>query len=203
MSTIDTRIDDYILKSAEFAKPILNHLRSVIHKACPDVKETMKWGFPHFEYASSILCSMAAFKKHSAFTFWRGALLPDTDKILAVEEKTSMGHFGPIKSLDDLPTEEIITKYIKEAMALTEKGVKVPKKEKASVPGEIKIPPYFIDALQQNNTALTHFEKLSASHKKEYLEWITEAKTEATRTKRIATTIEWLQEGKSRNWKYM
>jgi len=203
MPTIDARIDDYILKSAEFAKPVLNFLRAAIHKACPDAKETMKWGFPHFEYANSILCSMAAFKKHCAFTFWRGALLPDTDKILTIEKKTSMGHFGSIRSLDDLPSEETIIKYIKEAMALTEKGVKVPKKEKASVSAEIEIPPYFIDALEQNNTALTHFEKLSPSHKKEYVEWITEAKTEATRTKRIATTIEWLQEGKSRNWKYM
>lgn len=131
MPAIDTRVDDYISKSAEFARPVLNHLRAVIHKACPALNETMKWSFPHFEYANNILCSMAAFKQHCAFTFWRGSLMQDPDQILAAAgEKTSMGHFGPIKSMADLPPEEVMIKYIKAAMALTEKGAKIPKKEK-------------------------------------------------------------------------
>lgn len=123
--------------------------------------------------------------------------MKDPDEILAVGEKTSMGHLGPLKSINDLPKEEVLIKYIREAMALIEKGVKL-KKEKVIVSKDIDIPPYFLDALKQNNKASASFENLSPSHKREYLEWI----TEATRSKRIATAMEWLQEGKSRNWKY-
>ena len=203
MPTIDPRIDEYIAKSADFAKPILNHIRSIVHKACPNVKETMKWSFPHFEYAGGILCGMASFKQHCALSFWLASLMSDPDKLLApVGERTSMGNFGQIKSVYDLPSDEVLIKYIKEAMALNEKGAKLPKKEKAAASKEIEIPSYFSDALKQNETALEAFENFSPSHKREYLEWITEAKTEATRNKRIATTIEQLVEGKSRHWKY-
>jgi len=202
MQTIDPRIDEYIIKSADFAKPILTYLRALVHTACPKLKETIKWGFPHFEYADNILCSMAAFKQHCAFGFWLASLMQDPDQILEAGKKTSMGHIGAIKSLNDLPLNKVLIKYIEEAMALIEKGVK-PKKEKSAASKEIQIPSYFLDALKQNNKALTTFEDFSNSHKKEYLEWITEAKTEATRAKRIAAAIEWLQEGKSRNWKYM
>ena len=128
MPVIDPRIDEYISRSAEFAKPILSHLRSVVHKACPGVTETMKWSFPHFDYAGSILCSMASFKQHCTFGFWLGSLMPDPDKILsAVGEKTAMGHFGQIKSMKDLPSDKVLIKYIKEAMALNEKGIKIKK----------------------------------------------------------------------------
>src|SRR3954470_7894302 len=201
MAFIDPRIDDYISKSADFAKPILNHLRALVHKACPDVKETMKWSFPHFEYANNILCSMASFKQHCAFGFWHASLMQDPNGLLAVGEKTSMGHLGPMKTLDDLPADEVLIKYIKEAMALNEKGTK-PKKERAQTVKEVEVPSFFLDALKENATALTTFENFSPSHKKEYVEWLTEAKTEATRSKRITTAIEWLKEGKSRHWKY-
>ncbi len=204
MSNYDPRVDEYIAKSADFAKPVLNHLRDLIHKACPSVTETIKWSFPNFDYKGTILCSMASFKQHCAFNFWRASLLSDPDKILVTgEEKNSMGSLGQIKSLADLPSDEVLVKYLKEAMVLVEKGAKVPKKAKAAAPADVEIPDYFKDALAQNKTAFANFEKFSPSHKREYLEWITEAKTEATRTKRIATTLEWLQEGKSRNWKYM
>ncbi|MDB5250406.1 MAG: hypothetical protein JWQ40_4800 [Segetibacter sp.] len=203
MPHFDPRIDDYISKSAEFAKPVLNHLRDIVHTACPDVKETMKWSFPNFEYAGSILCSMASFKQHCSFGFWLGSLMSDPDNLLQkVGEKTSMGNFGPIKSIGDIPPAEMMVKYIKEAMALNEKGTKIKKKQATPLTKEIQIPPALSVALADNKTALNTFEKFSPSHKKEYIEWITEAKTEATRAKRIATTIEWLVEGKSRNWKY-
>ncbi|MEJ7678389.1 MAG: YdeI/OmpD-associated family protein [Segetibacter sp.] len=202
MPAQDPRLDDYISKSADFAKPVLTYLRDIVHKACPAVNETMKWSFPNFEYAGGILCSMAAFKQHCTFGFWLASLMTDPDKLLAVGEKTSMGHFGQIKSVADLPSEEVLVKYIKEAMALNEKGAKIQRKEKAAATKEVEIPPYFLDALKENKAAFTAFEKFSPSHKKEYLEWITEAKTEATRNKRIATALEWLEEGKSRNWKY-
>lgn len=203
MAAIDPRIDEYISKAADFAKPILSHLRDVIHTACPNVEETMKWSFPHFQYAGSILCSMAAFKQHCAFGFWLGSKMKDPDKILAaVAERTAMGHFGQIKSLGDLPSDEVLIKYIREAMVLNEEGVKIAKKVKPAVGKEIEVPSYFLDALKQSPAALSAFQKFSPSHKKEYLEWITEAKTEATRDKRMATAIEWIGEGKSRHWKY-
>ncbi len=202
MPVTDPRIDEYISKSADFAKPVLTHLREIVHKACPEVKETIKWGMPHFDYAGGILCSMAAFKQHCAFVFRLASLMTDPDKLLTIGEKAAMGHFGQIKSVADLPSEKVLVNYIKEAMALNEKGTKIPRKEKAAAAKEIEIPPYFLDALKQNRAVYTTFEKFSPSHKKEYVEWITEAKTEATRKKRIATALEWLAEGKSRHWKY-
>lgn len=203
MKNTDSRIDDYILRSADFAKPILSHLRALIHKACPDVQETMKWSFPHFVYNGNIVCSMASFKQHCAFGFWLGSQLKDPYKVLsAVGEKTAMGHFGQIRSINDLPSNKIIAEYIKEAMELNEKGVKVKKTLKAASAIPIEVPGYFSDELKKNKTASANFEKLSPSHKKEYLQWITEAKTEATRNKRMATAIDWIAEGKGRNWKY-
>lgn len=203
MAAIDPRIDDYISKAPDFAKPILNHLRSIVHTACPDVKETMKWSFPHFDYAGGILCSMAAFKQHCTFGFWLGSKMKDPDKLLApVGERTAMGHFGRIKTLANLPSDKVLIKYIHEAMGLNEKGVKIAKKVKPEAQKEIEVPSYFSDALKQNPTALAAFGKFSPSQKKEYLEWITEAKTEATRNKRMETALEWIGEGKSRNWKY-
>lgn len=125
MTGSDPRIDKYISSSAEFAKPILNHLRKVVHKVCPDAKETMKWNMPYFEYRGKILCGMAAFRQHCSFVLWLGSMLSDPYKLLETgEEKTSMGHFGKLKSIDDLPSEKILVKYLKEAMMLNEMGIR-------------------------------------------------------------------------------
>ncbi len=128
---------------------------------------------------------MAAFKQHCTFGFWLASLMTDPYKLLAVGEKASMGHFGRINKVADLPSEKVLIAYIKEAMALNEKGAKIPRKEKAAATKEIEVPAYFLDALKQNEAAFSTFEKFSPSHKKEYLEWITEAKTEATRIKEL------------------
>lgn len=202
MPTINPLIDEYISKAEEFAKPVLLHLRKLIHSACPDVEEKIKWGFPNFEYKQQILCSMAAFKNHCAFTFWKAALMEDSNKIFVISGNTSMGHFGKITSLKDLPSDAIIKSYIKEAMALNDAGIKLPKTKKVVAETTLTIPEYFQKRLNKNKTAKATFEKMPPSHKKEYLEWITEAKTETTREKRISTTLEWLAEGKSRNWRY-
>lgn len=203
MQTYNPQIDEYISRSGYFAKPVLTYLRDIVHKACPGVKEAMKWSFPNFEYAGGILCSMAAFKQYCTFGFWRASLMEDPEKLLALAgERSSMGQLGQIKSVADLPPEEVLVRYIKEAMELNEKGTKVPRKEKPALK-EIEIPPYFLEALEQNKSASDTFAKLSPSHKKEYLEWITEAKTEVTRNKRMAAAVEWLKEGKPRNWKYI
>jgi uncharacterized protein YdeI (YjbR/CyaY-like superfamily) len=202
MPVHDTRIDDYITKAADFAKPILNHLRNVIHTACPQVNETMKWSFPNFEYNGSILCNMAAFKQHCSFGFWLGSQMSDPNKLLQQSgEKTSMGSIGQIKSIEDLPKEEVLIRYIHEAMALNEKGVKL-KKDKTSKPKEVETPSWFLEALQQKEATMIAYEKFSPSQKREYIDWLTEAKTDATRTKRMATALEWIAEGKTRNWKY-
>ncbi|MBK7109862.1 MAG: YdeI/OmpD-associated family protein [Bacteroidetes bacterium] len=202
MPTTNPLIDAYIDKAEEFAKPVLNHLRKLVHTACPDVEEKIKWGFPNFIYKKEILCSMAAFKNHCAFTFWKAALMKDNKKIFEISGKTAMGHFGKITALKDLPSDAIIKSYIKEAMALNDADVKLPKTKKVIAETKLIIPEYFQKRLNKNKIAKATFEKMPPSHKKEYLQWITEAKTETTREKRISTTLEWLAEGKSRNWRY-
>lgn len=196
----DARIDAYIQKSAGFARPILENIRQCVHKACPTVEETMKWGFPHFDY-KGILCSMASFKQHCSFGFWKSQLMEDPDNILKSLGEGAMGNFGALKSLKDLPSQKTIIKYIKQAMRLNDEGIKVEKKLK--VKKVIVIPDYFTHALKKNKKALNNFNSFSPSQKIEYIDWITEAKREETRSARIKTSIEWLVEGKQRNWKYM
>ncbi len=194
----DPRIDVYIAKSPEFAKPILAHLRELVHAACPDVEETMKWSRPHFMY-KGMLCGMSSFKEHCAFGFWKGSLIVKDGKR---ETDAAMGHFGRITSLTSLPANKVITGYIKSAMKLNEDGVKPPERVKKP-PKPVVVPDDLAARLKRNKKAQATFEAFSPSHKREYIEWITEAKTDATRTKRLETTIEWLAEGKPRNWKYM
>jgi uncharacterized protein YdeI (YjbR/CyaY-like superfamily) len=200
MSKRDERIDAYIEKSADFAKPILTHLRALVHAACPEIEETWKWSFPHFDYKGTV-CSMAAFKRHCAFGFWKASLMTDSHKILTAGSE-AMGQLGQIKSLADLPAVEVLMAYLKEAVELNEKGVKVPSKPPTGEKKELQIPEYFIAALEGSAKASETFENFSYSNKKEYVEWLMEAKTEETRQKRLATAIEWLNEGKSRHWKY-
>lgn len=200
MGKKDKRVDAYIAKSADFAKPILKHLRELVHKACPEVEETIKWSFASFDY-KGMLCSMAAFKQHCTFGFWKVSLLKDPKKYLTVEN--AMGHLGKITSLKDLPSDKILIDFIKQAIKLNNEGIKLPSKPRSTVKKELKVPDYFQKMLSKNKKALQIFENFSYSHKKEYIEWITEAKTEETRTKRMNQALEWMVEGKSRNWKYM
>jgi uncharacterized protein YdeI (YjbR/CyaY-like superfamily) len=197
MGKKDPRIDAYIAKSAEFARPILSHLRKLVHAGCPDVQETMKWSFPHFEY-QGVLCSMAAFKAHATFGFWKSSLM----KTLTRDGKPddAMGQYGRITSLDDLPSDKAIIAQVKEAARLNAEGIKAEKTKTKKPP--LKVPSYFQAALKKDANARATFANLSPSHKREYVEWITEAKTDATRQKRLATTLQWLAAGKSRNWKY-
>jgi len=199
MGKKDTRVDAYISESGEFARPILTHLRELVHTTCPDVEETMKWSFPHFQY-KGMLCSMAAFKAHCAFGFWKNALIVEKG---GAETEAAMGQFGRITKLSDLPSKAVLTGYIKQAMKLNDEGTKKPAPAKPKAPAEVVVPDDLANALRANAKARATFEKFSPSHKREYVEWITEAKTEATRTRRLETAIEWMAEGKPRNWKYM
>lgn len=202
MSEKDPRIDAYISKSQEFAKPILEHLRELVHKACPEAEETIKWGFPHFDY-KGMMCSMASFKQHCAFGFWKASLMKDKKLMINAKSELAMGHLGRITSLKDLPPDKVLVSCIKEAKKLNDDGVSLPAKTSAKEKKEIAVPDYFIKALKKNKTALKTFENFSLSNKKEYVMWIIEAKTDETRNKRIAIAVEWLAEGKPRNWKYI
>jgi len=198
MGKRDPRVDAYIDKAADFAKPILVHLRETVHAAVPDVVEEMKWSFPHFTY-KGMLCSMAAFKQHAMFAFWKASL------VLGDKAKTDdgMGHLGRITKLADLPPKKELTAYIQKAAALNDKGVKV-----ARTPGNpanrrpVRVPRDLAAALTKNTKAQTTFANFSPSHRKEYIEWITGAKTDETRTRRLKTAVAQMAEGKSQNWKY-
>jgi len=198
MGARDKRVDAYIAKSADFAKPILNTLREIVHEGCPTVVEEMKWSSPHFNY-KGMFCGMASFKAHCVFGFWKGRLFLDPSDRFA----EAMGQFGRIISLNELPPKKILLGYIKKAMVVNDAGLTVPRK--TASPAEkkaLKVPPYFLAAVKKNKKALATFEAFPYSKKKDYVEWVSEAKTEDTRQRRLKTSVEWMSEGKSRNWKY-
>jgi uncharacterized protein YdeI (YjbR/CyaY-like superfamily) len=201
MEQFDNRVDAYIEKAAPFAKPVLIYLRQIAHEASPLLTETIKWGFPFFEYNGPV-CQMAAFKKHMAFGFWKARLLNDPDHALKFGDAKA-GSVGAITNIEDLPPKEVLIKLIQQAVALNENDIKLPvKKAPAEKKAETAPPDYFTDFLLNHPEATANFEKLSPSHKREYIQWITDAKTDATRLKRMETAVEWISEGKSRNWKY-
>lgn len=201
MGKKDPRIDAYISRANPFARPILKHLRKLVHTACPDVEETVKWGMPHFSYHGNV-CGMAAFKAHATFGFWKGSLLLKKHGPLGKVEEKAMGQFGRIASLADLPSDKRILAWVKEAAELNANGVKVPRKPGPRTRPEADVPDYFMQALRKDKAALAAFKAFSPSHRREYVEWITEARTEATRERRIATALEWIAAGRGRNWKY-
>jgi uncharacterized protein YdeI (YjbR/CyaY-like superfamily) len=197
MPATDPRVDAYIAKSADFAQPILAHLRAVVHAACPEVEETIKWSFPHFMY-KGMMCSMAAFKAHCALNFWKAELLMAADEV----NREAMGHFGRITSLKDLPSKKVLASYIKHAMQLNDDGVAAPARAKPAAPRALEIPDDLQTALDAVPAARAYFDGFSPSKQRDYADWLTEAKTEATRTRRREQAIEWIAEGKARNWKY-
>jgi uncharacterized protein YdeI (YjbR/CyaY-like superfamily) len=158
----------------------------------------MKWSMPHFDY-KGVMCGMAAFKQHCAFGFWKESLVFGSDK---KEEKAAMGSFGCIKSLADLPNEKTLIGYVKKAVALNEAGIKVPGRTQPKKKEPFTVPDYFATALKKNAKARKTFENFAPSKQREYIEWVTEAKREATRQERLATAVQWMSEGKTRHWKY-
>jgi uncharacterized protein YdeI (YjbR/CyaY-like superfamily) len=192
----DARFDAYIQKAAPFAQPILTRLRGLVHAACPDVVETLKWGHPSFDY-KGILAGMAAFKQHVAFGFWKHDLVVGA----GTRSNEAMGSFGRITRLAELPPAARMSGWIRKAMELNDAGVKV-ERVKTRRKKPIAMHPDFAKALARDKRARTKFDAFSPSHQREYMEWIGDAKQDATRERRIATTLEWLAQGKSRNWKY-
>jgi len=198
MGTRDPRVDAYIAKSAEFAQPILRSIRDTVHSVSPDIEEDIKWGMPAFMY-HGILCGMAAFKQHCTFGFWKSKLVGAGD---GTADGDAMGQFGRITSVKDLPPKKVLVGYVKKAMELNKNGVKPPREAKPKRKA-LPMPDDFRRALGRNKRAKVAFDAFSPSHQREYIEWIIEAKTDETRGRRMETALEWIEEGKPRNWKYM
>ena len=202
----DPRIDIYINKAQPFAQPILEHLRELVHKACPNVQEAIKWSRPFFDYKGVILCNISAFKEHCSFGFWGeeiGAVLREAK----IVQEGGMGSLGRITSVKDLPSDKQMLSLLRQAVGFIDRGEytspiaarnKVVKAPKAA----LETPPEFAKALKADKKASTTFAAFSPSCKREYIEWIADAKRPETRDKRIAQAIEWIAEGKQRHWKY-
>ena len=203
----DPRIDAYIEGAAPFAQPILSHVRDLVHEACPQVEETVKWGMPTFVHAGGILCGMAAFKQHASFGYWKHALVvgeggqadtaPGDDR-----PRDGMGSYGKLASLKDLPPKKTLLAHIRKAMKLNEDGVKAPARRKSAPKPPPEAPADLVTALKKNKAAQAAYDAFPPGCKREYVEWIVEAKREETRAKRLAQAVEWMAEGKRRNWKY-
>ena len=199
MGKKDPRIDAYIKKAAPFARPILSRIRSVVHTGCPRVEETIKWGMPAFRF-NGPLCGMAAFKSHATLGFWKAPLLRKGRAPLGKAGEKAMGQFGRITSVEDLPPQRALVALVRKAAALNEQGVKVVRAPKPNAP--LPTPRDLMAALRKNRAALRTFEAFSSSHKREYVEWILEAKREETRARRIEMAVQWMSKGRGRNWRY-
>lgn len=199
MENYNPKFDEYIAKAPAYAQPIIEHLRELIHRAEPQVTEVIKWGHPCFDFQGPAV-SMAAFKQHIGVNFWKRALMDDPAGIFKIDDGTA-GNLGKISSQGDLPSDEVLLAYFHNAFELNRQGVKTERKAKAPK-AELEVPDYLIEAFKTHTKALAYFEQFSPSAKREYLEWLIDAKSEATRTKRLETMMEWVSEGKTRNWKY-
>ena len=201
MTKFNSEVDAYITKSEDFAKLILEHWRQLVHDSCPNVDEAIKWGIPHFDYKGDFMCVMASYKNHCSFSFIKAELMKDKRLKESQNLKPIQRFLGKITTLSDLPNDKEFVGFLKEAMELNEKGIKlVPKK--LNKPKVIKTPAYFAEKLDTNPKAKEVFESKSDSFRKNYLVWITDAKTESTRNKRIEQSLEWIAEGKDRFWQY-
>lgn len=196
MKNRNPEVDARIARAAPFARPILERLRRLFHQACPDIEEKIKWGFASFEY-KGMVGGVAAFKKHATFGFWRQDVLPDPDRLF--RSSGPMGS-GKLTDVSQLPSDRVLLSYIRGAVELNEKGAPPRAKSKPKPPP--KVPAYFLAALRKNRKALTTFEAFSPSQKRDYVDWIVQAKQEETRQRRIKTALEWMARGKPMNWKY-
>lgn len=193
MGQRDPRVTAYIARSADFARPILKHIREVVHAACPDVEEAIKWSSPAFVYHGSLMAGMAAFKEHCRLILWKAELIKGSDG-------ATVDAIGKPTKVSELPSKRQLASYIKQSMQVIDAGITKPRPRATAK--QVAVPDYFMAALKKSRKALKNFEASSPSHRREYIAWITEAKREETRQRRIATALAWLAEGKPRNWKY-
>ena len=198
MKHANPEIDEYIKNAQPFARPILVHIRALMHKGCPNLIETIKWGMPHFEH-HGVISSMAAFKEHAVFGFWKQDLIPGMKQY--IKEKEAMGSWGRITSVEGIPPDAEIVEFVRVAAELNEKGIKSPKRQPKPV--VVDMPADFLKAIKANKKALATYEQFSPSNKRDYADWINSAKSEETRDERMKTAVVWMSEGKPRMWKYM
>lgn len=197
MGRKDPRVDLYIRSAAGFARPVLRHVRTLVHRACPAVDESIKWGHPHFNFRG-MLCAIAAFREHCAFGFWKAKLIVDPVSNRSAE---AMGQFGRIRSLADLPGDAAMLAMIREGVRLNVEGIRIartPRPRKTV----LRTPPDLAAALRRNAVAKAAFAAFSPGKRRDYFEWLSEAKTDETRRRRLETAVAWIAQGKSRNWKY-
>ena len=197
MATKDPRVDAYIARAAPFARPILTALRNAMHAACPDVVETIKWSVPAYEHRG-VMCGLAAFKNHVKLGFWKAQVLADRGFPEVMSDEP--GGLDHLTSVDDLPAAPRLAAIIKGAAALNEDGVTTKRRSTPKPP--IKPPAYFLAAIKKSRKAMATYDAFSPSNKREYVEWVTGAKSEETRDRRLAHAVAWMAEGKSRNWQY-
>jgi hypothetical protein len=200
MPKTDARVDAYIAKAAPFAQPILKQFRAIVHEACPEVVETIKWSVPAFDHRG-MLCSMAAFREHCRLALWKGGLLEVRVAGMEVADDGRVAMFPRVRSVDDLPSDAVLMRLIKQAAQLNEQGTKPPARARSAT-RDVEVPDFFMAALRRNTRALAAFNAFPPSHRREYVEWITGAKREETRRRRIEIAIAQIVEGKSQNWKY-
>ena len=200
MTRTDPRVDAYIAKATPFAKPILRHLRKLVHDVCPEAEETLKRRSPTFTYRGKILCGMAAFQEHCTFGFWHQGMTT----VLGADARkgTAAGLLGRLTKVEDLPPPKRMARYVREAVRLNESGTPALVRSSRRAAAPLPVPADLAAALKKNKAAAAFFDAMSPGHRKDYIEWITEAKRDETRQKRLATAVEWIAEGKSRNWKY-
>lgn len=191
------KVDAYIAKAAPFARPILEKIRAAFHKASPEIEETTKWSVPFFEYKGT-LGSMAAFKEHVGWGFWKAQLMEDPKGIF--RERNAMGG-ARVTKVSELPSEKVLVEYVRAAMKLNDEGAKLPQRQRRT-DTKVDVPPELAAALKKNAKARAGFGKFTPGQQREYCEWIAEAKQEATKEKRLAQALEWMSEGKTRHWKY-
>ena len=194
-------IDVYIAKSQPFARPILNHLRDLVHEVCPEVEERLKWSHPAFDYKGPFVM-MAAFQEHATFGLWKHTLLAGGKAQLGKSNEKAMGSFGRLTSVDDLPSRRTLVALLRKAMKLNEDGVKHPVRSAPKQSIVVRPPADFLGALRRNKKAHATYQSFPPGAKRDYVDWVKEAKTQATRERRLATAIEWMADGKRRNWKY-
>jgi hypothetical protein len=200
VQSFDPRVDAYINRSAAFAQPILTHLRELVHKSVPDIEESIKWSMPFFTYKGQMYGNLAAFKAHCSFGLFGAGICEQLKR--DGFDSDGMGSLGKITSLKDLPPNKVLVGYIKQAATLIDDGAKTMTRPRKAAKPAPEIPSVFAVALKKNKAAAKVFADFSPSCQREYVEWITEAKRAETKEKRIAQSVEWIAEGKQRNWKY-
>ena len=199
----NSAIDSYIANAADFAKPVMAHWRRLIHERCPDVTEVIKWGIPHFEYKNENLFVFASYKNHCSFSFLKESLMTDPRLKSNKDLKPIQKFLGKVNKPEDLPPDEEFIGMLDEAMQLNEQGVKIERNKPANEkPKVLETPEYLLVALSAKPEAKEVYESKSNSFRKEYIVWITGAKTDETRQKRTSEALEWIAEGKGRFWKH-